>query len=249
MPQARSVPGWVLSEGEDEELGVLRAGKEAGCFLVRRRSGDRWCLLVRKDYRKRSDRTYAAPVRAGERGLRRDAYTAALSIVDARDRRAVRKRTSHGWEALEGALAAHEFETLRRLWRAGASVPYPVEPVEHGFLMQYVGTLGAAAPPLADVRLDTEGAELVFRRVVDQLRMFVREGIVHADLSAYNILVQHGRPWIIDLPQAVDLYTYPPGRDLFRRDVANVCRYFVSAGVACDAEVLTDDLLRAGGAS
>lgn len=243
MPQARTIPGWVITEGADEELGVLRAGKEAGCFLVRRRSGDRWCLLVRKDYRKRSDREYSAPVRAGERGLRRDLYESAMTIVDARQRRAVRKRTRHGWEALEATLASHELDTLRRLWGAGASVPYPVERSEHGFLMQYVGSLGAAAPRLADVRLERDDAGVVFERVVDELRVFAREGIVHGDLSAYNILLQHGRPWIIDLPQAVDLYTYPEGRDLFIRDVENVCRYFGGRGVDRDAGELVAELL------
>lgn len=245
MSRTRAVPGWVLEEGEDEELGVLRAGKEAGCFLVRRRSGERWCLLVRKDYRKRSDRAYSAPVRAGERGLRRDLYEGAMTIVDARDRRAARKRTRRGWEALEENLAAHEFDTLRRLWSAGASVPYPVERSEHGFLMQYVGTLGEAAPRLADVRPGLDEAAVIFDRVVEQVRIFAREGIVHGDLSAYNILLQHGRPWIIDLPQAVDLYTYPEGRDLFARDVENVCRWFGSRGVHCDPDRLTAEIMSA----
>lgn len=243
MLRARTTPGWVISEGEDEELGVLRAGKEAGCFLVRRSSGARWCLLVRKDYRKRSDREYSAPVRAGERGLRRDRYESALTIIDARRRRAVRKRTSHGWEALERALAAHEFTTLRRLWTAGVSVPYPVELTDHGFLMQYVGTLGEAAPRLADVRLEPGEAAVVLERVIDELRIFVREGIVHGDLSAYNVLLQDRRPWIIDLPQAVDLYGHPEGRELFARDVENVCLYFGARGVRCDPAAMIAELL------
>lgn len=251
MPRARTVPGWVISEGEDEDLGVLRAGKEAGCFLVRRSAGDRFCLLVRKDYRKRSDRTYSAPVRAGERGLRRDLYEGAMAIVDAREgagidqrsRRAVRKRTEHGWKVLEGVMAGREFATLERLWSAGARVPYPVEQIEHGFLMQYVGTVGACAPRLADVRLERTEAGLLFDRVIDELRVFARAGIVHGDLSAYNILLQHGCPWIIELPQAVDLYTYPAGRELFARDVVNICRYFERQGVWRDPEQLTTELL------
>lgn len=244
MPGSRTIPRWVITDRyEDEELGVLKAGKEAGCFLVRRTSEDRFCLLVRKDYRKRSDRTYDAPVRAGERGLRRDRYEPAMAVLDARDRRAIRKRTAHGWEALEGLLAVREFETLERLWNAGARVPYPVELAEHGFLMQYIGNGSAAAPRLSDARITRAEAGQVFDRVVEQMRIFAVEGIVHADLSAYNILLQHGHPWIIDVPQAVDLYTYADGRALFERDVENVCRFFERNGVTCDRAQLIEDLL------
>jgi RIO kinase 1 len=232
----------------DEELGTLRAGKEAGCFLVRRSNGDRWCLLVRKDYRKRSDREYSAPVRAGERGIRRDAYdvavmTASVGRIDGRMRRAMAKRTGYGREVIEGVWASREFATLRRLWSAGASVPYPVEELRHAFVMQYIGTLGGAAPRLADLRPDRDEAAVIFDRLIEELRIFAREGIVHADLSEYNVLVLHGRPWVIDLPQAVDLYGHPKGRQLFARDVASLCRYFSRRGVTCDARELTAELL------
>lgn len=243
MPRARAVPGWLLAEGNDEELGVLRSGKEAGCFLVRRTSGERWCLLVRKDYRKRSDRTYNAPVRAGERGLRRDRYLGAVHIAETRQRRAAKNRSSYGWNVLEGALAHHEFEMLRRLWEAGASVPYPVEEVGRGFLMQYIGTLGRSAPRLADVRLSLDEATSVFEKLVGSLRVCVREGVVHGDLSAYNVLLLHGRPWIIDVPQAVDLYLHDEGRTLFARDLANICEYFQRTGIVCDAAALSEELL------
>jgi RIO kinase 1 len=244
MPQTRTRPGWVIEYGDDEELGTLRSGKEAGCFLVRRTDSDgRWCLLVRKDYRRRSDREYSAPVRAGERGLRRDTYNGNLYIPFSRDRRAVAKLTAHGREVREGAIAGHEFATLRTLWEAGAKVPYPVGPSEHGFYMQYVGTLDQAAPRLADVRLDEDVATKIFDRVVDDLHVLARVGVVHGDLSAYNILVQHGRPWIIDVPQAVDLFLHPEGHNLFQRDVTNLCTHFARLGVHHDPVALTEELL------
>lgn len=245
MPQTRAVPRWVITDGYvDEELGTLRAGKEAGCFLVRRSSGDRYCLLVRKDYRHRSDRSYNAPVGAGERSIRSNAYRDSLVILESRQRRAARNRTSFGKQVIERAWSGREFQTVRRLWEAGASVPYPVQEVSHGFLMQYVGTIGEAAPRLADVRLSREDAEVLLERLIAELVIFAREGIVHGDLSAYNVLVQHGRPWIIDLPQAMDLYEHPRGFELFERDVVNLCAYFSRVGVACDASHLTHRLLR-----
>lgn len=237
MSNARPTPAWVISGNfVDEELGVLRAGKEAGCFLVRRHADERYCLLVRKDYRKRTDRAYSAPVRANERGTRRETYAASLLFLESRQRRAVKKadKSAYGREILNAAWERREFAMLKRLWEAGARVPYPVDEYRHGFFMQYIGTVGRAAPRLSDVRLDVEGAQKVFDRLVDQLRIFAREGIVHGDLSPYNVLVQHGAPWIIDLPQAVRLHEHPNGRALFRRDVEALCAYFTRRGV--DAE-------------
>ena len=237
-------PSWVITEDfVDEELGTLRAGKEAGCFLVRRRTVGRWCLLVRKDYRQRSDRTYKVAPKAGDRGIRSNAYRDSLVILDSRERRAARTRTAYGKEVIERAWSGREFQTLRRLWEAGASVPYPVEETGNGFLMQYIGTVGEAAPRLADVRLERDQARAVLNRLVEEIRILVREGIVHGDLSAYNVLMQHGRPWVIDLPQAVDLYTHPRGMELFERDVGNLCSYFTRLGVPADANRLIRELV------
>jgi RIO kinase 1 len=246
MPQVRAVPGWVITHDyEDEELGTLRSGKEAGCFLVRRvdRSApERYCLLVRKDYRKRSDRTYNAPVRAGERAIRRDMFMESVSIRLPSERKAVRAHNALGRALMEEKWSQREFVALQRLWDAGARVPYPVEKSDHGFLMQYVGTIGRGAPRLADARPSKGEAVTLFERLVDQLKIFAREEMVHGDLSAYNVLVQHGHPWIIDMPQAVDL-DHSQGPELFHRDVANLCRHFTKYGIRIDARALTEELL------
>ncbi|MEX2394037.1 MAG: RIO1 family regulatory kinase/ATPase [Actinomycetota bacterium] len=245
MPAARAVPGWVITHDyEDEELGTLKAGKEAGCFLVRRQSlsSDRFCLLVRKDYRKRSDRTYNRPVSAGERRIRRDTYMESVAIRLESERRAVKAKNAVGHLVMEATWAQREYNALKRLWEAGASVPYPVERSDHGFVMQYIGTPSAGAPRLADVKLSREEARAVFDRLTDQLGIFAREGIVHCDLSAYNVLLQHGRPWIIDVPQVMELDT-SQGPALFERDVANICAYFRKYGVHEDSDTLTRMLL------
>jgi RIO kinase 1 len=182
-------------------------------------------------------------VRPGERGIRSSAYRESLVFLDARQRRAAHKRTAFGKEMIEHAWALREFATLRRLWDAGASVPYPVAEVEHGFLMQFIGTSDRSAPRLADLRPGPDEARRLLDRVVDEVRILAREGIVHGDLSAYNVLVQHGRPWIIDLPQALDLYTNPRGMELFERDVSNICAYFVRLGIRCASRGLIKELL------
>ena len=245
--QSRPVPGWVITGNfVDEELGVLRAGKEAGCFLVRRQAEDRYCLLVRKDYRKWSDRTYNAPVRAGERQIRRETYSASLVFLETRQQRAVTKgnKSSYGMEILNAAWERREFDTLHRLWSAGARVPYPVEHFGHGFFMQYIGTVAQAAPRLSDLRLSRSEATSVFDKIVEQLHILARAGIAHCDLSAYNVLVQHGCPWIIDVPQAVDLHEHRNGRQLFMRDVEGLCAWFARRGVDANPKRLGAELLK-----
>jgi RIO kinase 1 len=241
--QPRPVPGWVITDNyTDEELGILRSGKEAGCFLVRRSDGDRWCLLIRKDYRKRSDRAYNQPVAAGERRIRKDVFMESVNIRLPSARKAIRKHTAVGRQVLESAWASREYATLDRLWSAGASVPFPVERSEHSLHMQYVGTTAAAAPRLADMRLERVDAVQLFERIVIQLQIFAEEGVVHGDLSAYNILVQHGRPWLIDMPQSVDL-GHSMGKELFARDVRNVCLHLRRYGVQSDPDALCAELL------
>jgi RIO kinase 1 len=243
MPQTRSAPGWAITDNYvDEELGTLKAGKEAGCFLVRRSAGDRFCLLVKKDYRKRSDRTYNSPVRAGERSIRRDVFMESVAIRLPSERKAVRANNQVGKLVMEATWAHREFATLRLLWENGARVPYPVEETEHGFYMQYIGTPSGAAPRLSDLRLDRDEAKAIFDRLIGELGIFAQLELVHGDLSAYNVLVQHGCPWVIDLPQAVGL-GHSIGRELFARDVANICKHFARLGVKVDSRGLTDELL------
>jgi RIO kinase 1 len=241
MPQ---VPGWVITHDYvTEELGTLKAGKEAGCFLIKRVQPDgRFCLLVRKDYRKRSDRTYNRPVQAGERSIRRDAYMAAVNVRLPSERKALRAKNAVGRLVMEATWASNEFATLRHLWDAGASVPYPVEEVGHGFVMQFIGNGDASAPRLVDSRLEHNVATKVFDRLIEQLAILARCNIAHGDLSAYNVLVQHGRPWVIDVPQALPL-DHPQGRAAYIRDVTNICTYFERLGIRTDPEALVAGLL------
>jgi RIO kinase 1 len=78
---------------------------------------------------------------------------------------------------------------------------------------------------------------------MEDLARLTRAGLVHADLSPYNVLWWRGRAWIIDLPQAVDLVVNPGGLDLLHHDVTTVCRWFARRGVACDGEAAFAALL------
>jgi RIO kinase 1 len=135
-----------------------------------------------------------------------------------------------------------EWDHLARAHRLGADVPVPVAKSGRTILMEYVGDEGGPAPQLNDTRPSPEEAGALFERVRWNIEVLLRGNLVHADLSAYNVLVRDGRPVIIDLPQAVDARTNLNSRALLVRDLENVCRFFERLGVRRDPRRIADDL-------
>jgi RIO kinase 1 len=105
------------------------------------------------------------------------------------------KLDSMGW------LAAQEFEMTHLAWKGGARVPTPARRVENMFSMRYLGDEDGPAPRLHDVRL--ENPEAFLAKVLGGVEALARAGVVHADLSAFNILLYLGEPWFIDLSDAI----------------------------------------------
>jgi RIO kinase 1 len=98
-----------------------------------------------------------------------------------------------------GWRAAHEFEMTRQAWKGGARVPAPARRVENFFSMRYLGGDDGPSPRLQDVRL--EEPERFLDMVLDGVESLARAGVVHGDLSAFNILVYRGEPWFIDFSE------------------------------------------------
>ena len=132
---------------------------------------------------------------------------------------------------------------LRRGWDSGASVPYPVEQTELGLMMEFIGDETQAAPKLAQARLSTEELTSAWQQLIGSLVALTMAGLVHADLSAYNLLWWEGRLVVIDLPQAVEFTTNPDAFDLLHRDVANVGEWFTRRGVELDVEAVYAELV------
>jgi RIO kinase 1 len=105
------------------------------------------------------------------------------------------KQDSTGW------LAAQEYEMTRQAWKGGARVPAPARRVENMFSMRYLGGEDGPAPRLHDVEL--EDPDDFLGKVLAGVETLARAGVVHSDLSAYNILVHQGEPWFIDLSEAI----------------------------------------------
>ena len=241
-------PDWLVTElaAVDTELGIVKTGKEADVFLVRRAvpDTDRQCLLAAKRYRS-----------AEHRMFHRDAgYLEGRRVRESRVNRAMAKRTGFGREVIAGQWAAAEFGALYRLWEVGTElgvriVPYPVQILGTELLLEFLGTDdGQAAPRLAQLRPEPEELTDLWEQLVTALTVLAGCQIAHGDLSAYNILVHHGRLVLIDLPQVVDVVSNPHGARIVHRDVTNVATWFAARGMTgIDVDELTRDLLGESG--
>jgi RIO kinase 1 len=230
---------------EDHPVGTLKSGKEAEIFLVERRFASGPRLLAHKRYRPRY------PVKGQLRAegfsnstvYRGDSIYKASWFLPTRDKKAVMSGTRYGHELAGRLWPMQEWAMLRRAWESGASVPYPVEQTDHGLMMEFIGDDSQAAPKLAQARLSTADLASAWEQLVDNLRALTTAGVVHADLSAYNLLWWEGRLVIIDLPQAVEFTTNADAYDLLHRDVTNVSDWFTRHGIAEDVEALYAELL------
>jgi RIO kinase 1 len=222
----RPHPDWLVTElaAADTELGILKTGKEADVFLVRRGvpGTDRSCLLAAKRYRSAEHRLF-----------HRDSdYLEGRRVRESRASRAMTNRSSVGREMIATQWANAEFSALCQFHLAGVPVPYPVQVLGTEVLLEFIGSPdGTAAPRLAETGL--RGAELasLWRQLVQATATLARLGLAHGDLSAYNLLVDRGRLIMIDTPQVVDVIANPRGAEFLDRDAANVNRWFTARGI------------------
>jgi len=241
-------PDWVRTEhgAVDTELGILKTGKEADVFLVRRwlPATGQTSMIAAKRYRDGEHRMF-----------HRDAgYLEGRRVRRSREMRAMTNRTSFGKELIAGQWAAAEFDALGRLWQIGQEsglvcVPYPVQLIGTEVMLEFVGDweTGEAAPRLAQVRSGADELEDLWRQMTDALSVLARAQVAHGDLSPYNTLVHQGRLVLIDLPQIVDVVANPRGAEFIARDVNNVANWFRARGLPIDSEELVDRLLLEAG--
>lgn len=137
------------------------------------------------------------------------------------------KGSRYGRQEQEAAWQHAEVDALRRLAAAGVRVPTPYDFHEGVLLMELVADEdGEPAPRLNDVVLSEEDARRYHAVLVREVVRMLCAGIVHGDLSEYNVLIDRDGPVIIDLPQAVDAAANNNARRMLERDVANLAAYF-----------------------
>ena len=163
-------------------------------------------------------------------------------------------RTSHrGGGAIKVDNMAHraafEFEMLRQAWKGGACVPTPAKRVENMLAFRYLGTEDGPAPRLIDVApVDPAGFQ---SEVVAAMERLVLAGVVHGDLSAFNILIHQDRPWFIDFSDSlrVDRLGQSPwqrlseARQVLRRDLGGLASYFGRFGVGLAVDAIAGRLV------
>ena len=197
----------------DEVLYQLMSGKEATVYVVR--SGDDTrCAKVYKEAAKRSFKQ-AAKYQEGRREK------------NSRRARAMEKGSKFGRKQLEESWQNAEVDALYRVARAGVRVPQPYGCFDGVLLMELVTDgEGEVAPRLGDVDMTAEQAREDHALMMHYIQLMLCAGIVHGDLSEFNVLVDEYGPVVIDLPQAVDAAANNNAQEMFARDVNKISDYY-----------------------
>ncbi|WGY03787.1 RIO1 family regulatory kinase/ATPase [Nocardioides sp. QY071] len=235
-------PDWIVtSQGAvDTDLGILKTGKEADVFLLERSDPHdpaQSVVMAAKRYRSTDHRTFH----------RSAAYTEGRSMKRSRDERAIKRKSTFGREVAAGEWAISEWSALNRCWSLGLPVPYPVQIDGTEILMEWIRVEGPdgtdSAPRLAQTRPEPALLASYFDQLRGAMTTLVQSGLVHGDLSPYNILAAGERLVIIDLPQLVDLVGNVQGFDFLLRDCTNVCTWFQRRGLDVDPQDLFGELM------
>jgi len=213
MKTPKSLESLVRDGLVDEVIRPLKSGKEAAVFVVQS-EGEIRCAKVYKE--------------ANKRGFHKQAlYQEGRKVRNSRQARAMEKNTRFGRQQQEEVWQNAEVDALYRLAAAGVRVPKPFNFVEGVLLMELVTDAdGAAAPRLNDLELSKEQALEFHDLLIKEVVRMLCAGIVHGDLSEFNILVDSVGPVIIDLPQAVDAAANNNAARMLERDVNNLAAYF-----------------------
>ena len=204
----------LIEEGLiDSVVRQLMSGKEAMVFVVR--SGDD--TLCAKVYKEATQRSFRQAVD----------YTENRKVKNSRQARAMAKGTRFGRQAQEAAWQSAEVDALYRLADAGVRVPRPINFFEGVLLMELVTDAnGDSAPRLNDVDFTPEDARTHHATLLAEVVRMLCAGVVHGDLSEFNILLGADGPVIIDLPQAVDAAGNNHAQRMLLRDVDNLRVFF-----------------------
>lgn len=197
----------------DTVVRQLMSGKEAMVYVVRR--GEE--TLCAKIYKEATNRSFRQAVD----------YTENRKTKNTRQARAMAKGTRFGRQAQEAAWQSAEVDALYRLAAAGVRVPQPYNFLDGVLLMELVADAeGDAAPRLNDVCFTAEEARGHHATLLTEVVRMLCAGVVHGDLSEFNILLAQDGPVIIDLPQAVDAAGNNHAKRMLLRDVGNLRDFF-----------------------
>lgn len=214
---SRKIPGRLqplVDDGLIDEVAYqLKSGKEADVYAV-------WCngvLRCAKIYKEATKRSFKQAVQ----------YREGRTVRDSRRSRAMAKSSRFGRKEHEEAWLNAEVDALYRLDAAGVRVPRPYGFMDGVLLMEMITDgEGNAAPRLNDVSVTPAEALLYHRKLMNDIVLMLSAGLVHGDLSEFNVLLADDGPVIIDLPQAVNAAGNNSAAAMLLRDVQNMNDYF-----------------------
>lgn len=197
----------------DQVMYQLMSGKEAQVYVVR--CGDELrCAKVFKEAKKRSFKQAVQ-------------YQEGRKVRNSRRARAMAKKTRYGQQEQEDAWLNAEVEALRRLSAAGVRVPEPHGFVDGVLLMEMVcDHEGGAAPRLDEIEFSADEARAFHDQILAEVVRMLCAGLIHGDLSEFNVLADEGGPVIIDLPQAVNAAGNNSAQMMLERDVDRMREFF-----------------------
>ena len=204
----------LVQEGlVDEVICQLMSGKEAMVYVVRCGEDIR-CAKVYKEAHKRSFRQSVD-------------YTEGRKLRNSRDARAMEKGARYGRKVQQESWQSTEIDALYRLAAVGVRVPQPYHFINGVLLMELVTDAdGEVAPRLSDLALTAEASREYHGLLMKQVVRMLCAGIVHGDLSEYNVLIGSDGPVIIDLPQAVSAEANNNAFTILERDIETLAAYF-----------------------
>ena len=213
----------------DDVLRMVKGGKEASVYLCAGNEVTGKDYIAAKVYRPRRFRNLKNDWVYKEGRVNLD--ESGNKIKNEGMLHAISKRTEYGRELMHTSWLEHEFLTLQTLYEAGADVPKPYISGPNAILMEYFGDEVMSAPTLNDVDLSVHEAHKIFDRVMHNIDLMLSHDLIHADLSAYNILYWEGNIVLIDFPQAIRPQDNSSAYPIFARDIQRICEYFTRQGV------------------
>jgi RIO kinase 1 len=237
-----SIQAFYYQDFINDVIAQVKGGKEASVYRCQATNHTAGQWLAAKVYRPRQFRELSndAMYREGRPLIGADGKE--LTERNAREMRAVNKGSSFGQVLAHTSWLMYEYRTLKTLHAAGASVPEPVAASENAILMAYIGDEQLPAPTLNEVQLQDDEAPHLFQQALRNVEILLREGLVHGDLSAYNILYWQGDIVLIDFPQVVTVQGNRNARAILARDIKRLCDYFSVYGLSCNADAITAEL-------
>ncbi|MFH1315692.1 MAG: RIO1 family regulatory kinase/ATPase [Candidatus Uhrbacteria bacterium] len=195
-----------------EIVSNIKSGKEATVYRAMLDGH----LVAMKVYKKPEERNFKNT----------GAYLLGKYYRRASERKAVAKKNKFAKKMKHENWVRREFFMLQELFDTGSNIPKPILQIDDAIFMELLGDINTVAPRLCDIELEKSEAQRAFDSVLKSVKTFWSFGIVHADLSEFNILWWKSQPYIIDFPQSIDRRMHPNPREILDRDLGNIVKYF-----------------------